>query len=346
MRIALIEPFFGGSHRRWAEDYRDHSGHEVDLYTAPGRHWKWRMHEAAVSLAEEFNTAGKSYDRIIVSDMLDLTTFKAFIGPQGQTEFILYFHENQLTYPWSAQDRDSARGGNRHYAWINFVSALAADELWFNSEYHRQSFLSALKLFLKAYPDRRGMRRIEGLAGKSKTVPLKLDLGKLDEYEPLKPFESPLILWNHRWEYDKNPRAFFKTLFQLADEDIPFKLAVLGQRMIRYPKIFDEAAERLASRIVQWGTVDRLSDYAAWLHAADIIPVTSKQDFFGISAVEAMYCNVVPLLPNRLAFPEHVPNDSYLYDLDAELLSTLRSWLIDPSKKPAPLKERVLRYSY
>ena len=304
------------------------------------------MHEAAVSLAEEFVAADKRYDRVIVSDMLDLTTFKAFIGPQGQSEFILYFHENQLTYPWSAQDRDKTRGGNRHYGWINYVSALAADRLWFNSDFHRISFLEALRPFLKAYPDRRGMRRLEGLEAKSETHHLKLNLRKLDEFDMIEKGREPLLLWNHRWEYDKNPRTFFKTLFQLQDEDVAFKVAVLGQRMQRYPKIFDEARERLSERIVQWGPVERYREYASWLHAADILPVTSRQDFFGISAVEAMYCNVVPLLPNRLAFPEHVSDSAYLYDTDAALLSTLRTWLLHPTKKPAPVKERVLRYSY
>ena len=346
MNVALIEPFFGGSHRRWAEDYRDFSGHEVYLYTAPGRHWKWRMHEAALSLAEEFVAADRRYDRVIVSDMLDLTTFKAFIGPQGQSEFILYFHENQLTYPWSARDRDNTRGGNRHYGWINYASAPAADRLWFNSDFHRTGFLEALRPFLKAYPDRRGMSRIAGLEAKSETHHLKLNLRKLDDHDPIEKGDKPLLLWNHRWEYDKNPRVFFKTLFQPADEGVAFDLAVLGQRMMRYPKIFDEARERLRDHIVQWGTVESFCEYASWLHAADLLPVTSRQDFFGISAVEAMYCNVVPLLPNRLAFPEHVNDDAYLYDSDRELLDMLCIWLTDPNKKPPPVKERVLRYSY
>ena len=27
--------------------------------------------------------------------------------------------------------------------------------------------------------------------------------------------QKPLVLWNHRWEYDKRPEEFFETLFQL-----------------------------------------------------------------------------------------------------------------------------------
>ena len=39
-----------------------------------------------------------------------------------------------------------------------------------------------------------------------------------------------------------------------------------------------------------------------WL--ADILPVTSIQEFFGISVLEAIYCKTYPLLPNRLTYPE------------------------------------------
>jgi len=349
MRIALIEPFFSGSHQRWAEDYRDFSGHEVHLFTAPGRHWKWRMHESGLSLAEEFSESEIEFDRIMVTDMIDLTTFKAFAKPKGNPEYVIYFHENQLTYPWSATDQDRIDGRARHYGWINYVSALAADQVWFNSDYHRESFIEALRLFLRAYPDRRGMKRIDDIVDKAITVPIKLNLKSLDiigEGHKKDPLDPALLLWNHRWEYDKNPESFFEVCFRLRRDGIPFHLAVLGQRTNQYPDLFDRAQTVLKDNIIQWGPVNSFQEYAHWLHRSDIIPVTSNQDFFGISAVEAMYCKVVPLLPNRLAFPEHVKGSQYFYDSDEELYQTLSSWLLDPNKKPAPVKEQVLKYAY
>lgn len=348
MRIALIEPFFGGSHKRWSEDFRDFSGHEVHLFTSPGRHWKWRMHESGLNLAEAFNASPLTFDRILVSDMLDLTTFKAFAKPNGDPEYVLYFHENQLTYPWSGQDEDQITGRSRHYGWINYVSALAADQVWFNSEYHRNSFLEALPEFLNAYPDRRGLHRVVEIQKKARTVPLQLNLKKFDAHRPKEQGtnEIPVLLWNHRWEYDKNPEAFFEVLFRLRRDGLNFHLAVLGQNNRRYPPIFDRAKEELADCIVQWGPVDSMEEYASWLHKSDIIPVTSNQDFFGISAVEAMYCGVTPLLPKRLAFPEHIVGEEYFYDRDDELHERLKEWIQHPNKKPAPVQEQVLKYTY
>ncbi len=46
MNILLLEPYFGGSHRAWAEGYARHSGHRIDLLTLPASFWKWRMQGA------------------------------------------------------------------------------------------------------------------------------------------------------------------------------------------------------------------------------------------------------------------------------------------------------------
>jgi hypothetical protein len=46
---------------------------------------------------------------------------------------------------------------------------------------------------------------------------------------------------------------------------------------------------------------------------ADLLPVTSNQDFFGISVMQAIYCNCYPLLPNRLAYPELIPAEFHAH---------------------------------
>ncbi|MCB0587349.1 MAG: DUF3524 domain-containing protein, partial [Phaeodactylibacter sp.] len=53
MNILLIEPFLSGSHQKWAEGYRAHSRHNVRILSLKGRHWKWRMHGGAATLAEQ-----------------------------------------------------------------------------------------------------------------------------------------------------------------------------------------------------------------------------------------------------------------------------------------------------
>jgi glycosyltransferase involved in cell wall biosynthesis len=81
------------------------------------------------------------------------------------------------------------------------------------------------------------------------------------------------------------------------------------------------------------GYADSFKDYASWLWKAHILPVTSNQDFFGGSVVEAIYCDCYPILPNRLAYPEHLPNQAkYFYNSFDELCAKLEKAILDSNK--------------
>lgn len=337
MNILLLEPYLAGSHAAWARQYAACSRHQVQVLGLPGRHWKWRMHGGAVTLASQWLAQRTPVDLLLATDMLDLACFQGLTRQRcGAVPSVLYFHENQLTYPWSPRDADPGQQRDAHYAFLNFTSALAADAVLFNSCYHHDAFLEALPRFLKRFPDCRPLDDVMRIRDKSQVLPLGLDLRRLDAYREEKKHTTrgPLILWNHRWEYDKNPEEFFTALFVLADEGWPFEVAVLGESFAETPAIFQQVKQRLGSRLVHFGFVRDFSEYARWLWRADILPVTSIHDFFGISVVEAMYCQTWPLLPRRLAYPEHLPakvHARHLYDSPQELVEGLRALLADPA---------------
>ena len=352
MRITIVEPFCTGSHAAWAQEYAAHSRHDLELLTLPGRNWKWRMHGGAVTLASRFLASKFRPDLILATDMLDLTTFLALTrAASGNCPCALYFHENQLTYPWSPRDADPGAQRDLHYAFINYASALAADAVLFNSRYHKDSFLEALPGFLKGFPDPSEMATAGSIADKSRVLPLGMDLRRFDRHRPEGAREegAPLILWNHRWEYDKDPEAFFAALYLLADEGLDFRLAVLGESFGRAPAVFKEARQRLAQQVVHWGYLKDFSQYAQWLWRADILPVTSRQEFFGASVVQALYCGCAALLPQRLSYPEHVPagrTAGVLYREDESLADRLRPLLREPAGGAGALDGFVGRYDW
>ncbi len=329
MHILLLEPFFTGSHRQWAEGYRRRSEHEVQILSLPGRHWKWRMYGGAVALAEQFLALSQMPDLLLATDMLDLSTFLALSRKKiKNTPVALYFHENQLTYPWSPTDEDPELGRDRHYGFMNYTSALAADHLFFNSHFHRTAFLEALPNFLGAFPDHKGLHLIAEIEAKSDVLYLGMDLQSLAiDSKPEKPREA-VLLWNHRWEYDKDPDGFFQCLFRLKAEKVHFRLIVTGESYKQSPPIFAKAQEELKEEILHFGYAKSRDEYRELLWQADILPVTSRQDFFGGSIVEAMYCNCYPLLPERLAYPEHIPAKEqalHLYQGPEDLYRRLKS---------------------
>ncbi len=346
MKILLLEPFFGGSHKTWAIGLQQNTKHEINILSLKGRHWKWRMYGGAISLAKQFLTSDFKPDLILATDMLDLATFlgltqsKSFGIPKA-----VYFHENQITYPWSPKDEDIVLKRNNQYGFLNYTSALAADALFFNSRYHKNSFLGALPEFLKQFPDNRELQNVDLIQKKSNVLNLGMDLSKFDSFKETVNNSVPVLLWNHRWEYDKNPELFFKTLFRLKEEYLDFQVVILGESYKKSPLIFDEAKSKLGDRILKYGYAESFEVYASWLWKSDIYPVTSNQDFFGGSVVEAIYCNCFPVLPKRLAYPEHIPekyHDEHFYDSDNTFYQMLKKCLITFGDRNTKKSESII----
>ena len=143
MNILALEPFYGGSHKAFLDSWRAVSRHDWTILGLPGYKWKWRMRHASVTLAEQADAlleSGKSFDLIFCSDMLNLPEWRGLLkSPNRDIPAIIYFHENQLTYPSPEPSLF-----DYHFAYTNFISALGANQVWFNSAFHKNSFLNAL----------------------------------------------------------------------------------------------------------------------------------------------------------------------------------------------------------
>jgi glycosyltransferase involved in cell wall biosynthesis len=303
------------------------------------------MHGAAVYMAEQ--AAGLPMpDRIIVTDMMDVAAFRGLLPLAWRSvPCLLYMHENQITYPWSDSDPDVSLHRDRHYGWINYTSLLSADAVAFNSHYHRESLLSALPTFLAAFPDYQMTSLVETIADKSKVVPLGFTFDTIVDRAQR---ELPTILWNHRWEYDKNPQDWYDILCRLG-KGYDFNLIVCGPSYKRYPPVFDEIKERFAGQILHWGYTASRVDYLDLLAQSDIALVTSKQDFFGISVVEAIYYGATPVLPRRLAYPDYVPTDDYpelYYETTLEAVETMQRILSDRLDQQRDLSRLVRGFEW
>ena len=352
MKILLLESFYASSHKQWADGLISHSNHDIQLLSLPGRHWKWRMHHAGKYFAYEIIKLKSSYDLILCSDMMNVAEFRGILGALGQkiswfneVPIVTYFHENQITYPWSENDPDPSLQRDNHYGWINYVSCLSSDHILFNSGFHKNSFIQALPSFMKQFPAVPQNDFIDDIAAKSKTIPIGLDLLKLTNLKRVKN-KRPTILWNHRWEFDKNPEQFFNTLIDLKSKNIEFDVIIAGESYKNYPKVFDEAKAALSDKIIHFGFVKNRSQYIDLLLKSDILPVTSNQDFFGISVIEAIAAGCTPLLPNRLAFPEHLKKaefQKYYYNSPAELKTKL-SEFIESDHSSSEIRKYILKY--
>ncbi len=329
MHITLIEPYFSGSHASWARNLQKYSSHEIQILSLKGFHWKWRMFGGAVSLADKFRREVKHTDLILATDMLDLATFLGLTKDvTHDIPTAIYFHENQLTYPWSEKDTDIENNRLNEYAFKNYTSALVADRVFFNSNYHLNSFLGELPNFLRQFPDYRKLDNVDKIKNKSEVLNLGVELNPISN-SGKRWNEIPRIVWNHRWEYDKNPNDFFDILLELKDTGFKFKLMVMGETFKNIPSVFNQAKEMFQNEIIHFGYCENKTEYHRLLQQGDILPVTSKQDFFGASVIEGMAAGMIPLIPNRLVYPEHIPvkyHQDFIYEDKGGLINKIRTW--------------------
>lgn len=338
MHILLINPFHGGSHAAVAEGYAHHSQHRITLLSMPIHGgWRWRMRGAAVSMARQVAQLDSPPDLLLTTDMLDLATFLGLARRSlpPRLPIALYMHENQLTYPLPA-----GRTRDLTYAWINYTSALAADAVLFNSAFHRRSLLAALPELPSRYHDYQELDLLEQIAARSHICYPGINLHRYDQPDPAvppivppDPALPPILLWNSRWDYDKQPEVLFAALEALAARGTPFRLIMAGEYVDPQAERFVAAQARWAHCTLHWGYADATS-YRRLLHQADIVVSCAAQEFFGISVLEAMYCGCMPILPHRLSYPELLPTELHpqcLYHSFEELVERLDAALRQPA---------------
>ena len=90
----------------------------------------------------------------------------------------------------------------------------------------------------------------------------------------------------------------------LTENDLPFRLSVLGQSFRYLPPVFDEIKSTFPDQISRWGFQESRKQYWEALAEADIFVSTANHEFFGLSAAEAIAVGLHPVFPNRLAYPE------------------------------------------
>jgi glycosyltransferase involved in cell wall biosynthesis len=308
MKFLFIETYYLGSHARFVQGLSSSSSHDIEVVSMPGENWRWRMLGAALHMVNAIPPLD-GYDGIIVTDLFNLADFKALVG-QPCPPVLAYFHENQITYPQPPGDKGAFQLGI-----INITTALAANRVVFNSHMHRLAFLDAVPEFLKRGRDFRPGDVATRIKEKSTVLYPGITLSDYRQADTEKKLDRPLIIWNHRWGYDKNCEIFFEAIQSLVDRGVDFRLALMGENFGKIPDAFRTAKERFQSKILQYGYVPERQDYEKWLERGALVISTAIQENFGISVVEAILKGCIPLLPCRLSYPELLPSAYHEYFL-------------------------------
>ena len=295
------------------------------------------MRRGARELAGRAGEARGAFDFLVVSDMLDLPAFLALTRPRFERVPVMaYFHENQFTYP-----RLRGTKFNSWFGQVNYLTAVAADVVAFNSEFHRDDFLGALRTLAGQPNNWLLAEAIDGIAARSVVLPVGVELDWLWKLQRQRRAVGPrTIVWNHRWEFDKAPELFARVVCGLAEEGVPFRVAIAGEAGDNPSEAMGRARDALGERVTHFGFAGSREAYGELLWGSDIVISTTRHEFFGVGMVEAMAAGCIPIAPRRYNYPALVPPEMHerlLFDSEADLRTKLRELLTGP----LPARERL-----
>ncbi len=339
-QVLLLEPYYGGSHKRFLRGLQNNIEARFTLFTLPARKWKIRMQLSALWFVQEIRKLpikNRYFDTVLCSTFVDVAVLRALLlsvsGWNVDARILTYFHENQFAYPGQISDPSI-----RQFTAINFSTAMASDACAFNSKYNMESFLCGINSFLKRATDIQLPSCVDEIREKSVLLYPGMEYSFIDRVTANMEKEygnPPVIVWNHRWEHDKGPESFFDALYYLQYKGVDFRLIVLGQTFSNQPQCFKEAQVRLEKELLHFGYVASRDEYAKLLSRGDLILSTAKHEFFGISVLEGIRAGCYPLLPKDLAYPE-LYGEGYLYEQ-----GTLPKRLLAFVKNPIRMEENT-----
>ena len=320
--VLALEPYYGGSHRAFLQGLCRHSRHKVTILGLPARKWKWRMRHAAVEFARRLRRRRTLPDVILSSDFLNVAEFAGLLPPRWQAvPRAIYFHENQLTYPMADESQR-----DYHYAFTHLTSILASRAAYFNSQFHLEEFFSAMSALLRRMPDYAPLADLARARRRSRVLHLGCDLAPLLR-QPRRRDGSAVLLWTHRWEADKDPETFLRTVARLHRDGEDFRLILLGEHFDRARTDLEPLLSELAPHILHAGYLPGRAAYRRMLSRADVVVSTARHEFFGMGVVEAIAAGAWPLLPSRLAYTEILPvrlHAEHLYRAQGQFVAKLR----------------------
>ena len=334
--ILLLSGYHAASHRYWCEQLIDglpeFNWTQVAL---PDRHFHWRIRSNALSFAyQNPQITSRKFDLLVATSMVDVCNLRGLLPQLSQVPVVLYFHENQFAYPERISGPQQKQNSPERQQKSNLInaqlttvySALASDRLVFNSGHNKETFFKGARALFAKMPDGTPDDLLNHLPALSQVIPVPLsgdvsetsDRNSCARYK--KSHKRPVeIVWNHRWEYDKQPQVFFAAIEKLIAEGYRLSVHVMGQSFREVPDCFTEFRKNHADFVATWSH-QPVEEYRRVLAGADIVVSAALHDFQGLGMLEAIAAGCIPVAPQRMAYPEYMPQELlYQPDTDEEL---------------------------
>ena len=304
--ILALEPFYGGIRRTMLDTLIRCSRHRWTLLKLPPRRIERRLTAAAHWFAEQLSRHWVGHtDLLFTSEALNLSDLTRLIPQLLETPSVVYFHSNQLPLP----DAKSQSPLDL----INLNSASAASEIWFNSQFHLNQFLSRAGSLVRRYPE---------LASRSPMSDLK---AKAKVYVP--PVDTTAV---HDLTVEGKKSRSKRTVFvDTTDSDVDLLNAAFAT-LLRRGELFHILTLGPAAGLstdLPITEIDVWNDDAQAQAMAEAgVYVSARPDAFcDHQAVRALTAGCWPLVPSAGCYGELLPSSihsSCMYGHDPDVLAS------------------------
>lgn len=334
-KALLLSGYHALSQAQWAHSLPSMCPHlSWQTLALPPRYFSWRMRGAPLSFSALNDPALHAHTHLLVAtSSVDLSVVQSLYPNLRNVPSLLYFHENQFAYPKAHTPQSVV-----DWQMVNLYSALRADSIVFNSQYNRDSFFSGVKALCRKLPDLIPDDLLNTLEGKTDIIPVPV---KIPDQMPDRTAGPLTILWNHRWEWDKQPELLEAVIKLCHQQAFPVRFIITGQQFRKEPAAFTNIRSKHSPCLSHIGFIEGERDYQNAIAQCDVILSTAIHEFQGIAVMEAVARGCTPLLPDALSYPEFFSED-YRYpmtqsidDTAALITARLSDWQVH-GRPPAP----------
>lgn len=316
-RVLLLLAYAAASHRHWSSRLQQMFPEFAwTCLILPPRHFNWTIRGNSLLWGfGQQQLLQQRFDLLLATSMVDLSSLRGFVPALATIPTIVYFHENQFSYPAGAQ-----RETNVEPQLVPLYAALCADRIVFNSNYNRSTFLMGTQNLFRRLPDTIPEQVIARL-NESCVIPVPVPFPEapLNRTQPKLQSGCLAVVWNHRWEYDKGIDLLLELCRQIAENGHPVRLHIAGEQFRTQPTEFQEIDTLLARHASQlqldrgqYGFIADQASYETLLESCDVVLSTARHDFQGLAVQEACMHGCTPLAPADLAYPEYL-GPEFLY---------------------------------
>jgi hypothetical protein len=291
LNILALEPFYGGARRQMLQALQRLSRHEWTVLKLPARRIERRLAASSRWFAELIHRGDvESFDLLFTSEMLNLPDLQRIVPKLGRKPSIVFFHENQTP----ADGQESAGALDT----VNLTSAMAASEIWFNSQYHLDAFIAKAQAMVRRNPETSGKDPASGLRHKAQVLAPPVELSRMYEIladHPRPPRDPRTLLFDLRGG-GFDPSLIVKIADRLELRGEPFSLITIGSH-----RGLPDSLTRIAIP-----DRDEINQYLA-LHQAGVYVSLRQGATTDELFVPAMSTGCWPVVPEDAFYAELLP---------------------------------------